>query len=84
MSSPEIQNYPDNIPPATDLHKCLPITSKEQLKTMYPEYFDGIGKYKDYKYHISTEENAKPVIHPARKVALALQLKLKKELRVSS
>ena len=54
--------------------------SKEQLKNMYPECFDGIGKYKDYKYHISIEENAKPVAHPARKVALALQPKLKKEL----
>ena len=47
---------------------------------MYPECFNGIGKFKDYKYHISIEENAKPVVHPARKVALALQPKLKKEL----
>ena len=54
--------------------------SKEQLKNMYPECFDGIGKFKDYKYHISIEENAKPVAHPARKVALALQQKLKQEL----
>ena len=54
--------------------------SKEQLETMYSECFDGIGKFKDYKYHVSIEENAKPVIHLTRKVALALQPKLKKEL----
>ena len=49
------------------------------MKNMYPEYFDGIGKFKDYKC-ISIEENAKPVVHPAGKIALALQPKLKKEL----
>ena len=80
ISSWEIQNNPDYIPSETDLHKCQLIINKEQLKTMYPEYFDGIGKFKDYNYHISIEENAKPVIYPIRKVALALQSKLKKEL----
>ena len=47
---------------------------------MCPECFNDIGKFKDYKYHISIEENAKPVIHTARKVALVLQPKLKKRL----
>ena len=42
-SSPEIQNHPDYIPPKTYLHKCPLIMSKEQLKTMYPECFDGFG-----------------------------------------
>ena len=79
-SSPVIQNHLDYIPLKTDLHKCPLITSKEHLKNMYPECFDGIGKFKDYKYHISIEGNAKPVVHPARKVVLALQPKLKKEL----
>ena len=72
-SSPVIQNHQDYIPLETDLHKCPPITSKEQLKNMYPECFDGIGKFKDYTYHISIEENAKPVVNPTRKVSLALQ-----------
>ena len=72
-SSPEIKNDPDYIPPETDLHKHLPVMSKEQLRTMYPECFNGIGKFTDYKYHISIEENAKPVIHLGRKIALALQ-----------
>ena len=79
-SSPVIQNHPDYISLKSDLHKCPLMMSKEQLKNMYPECFDGIGRFKDYKYHISIEENAKPVVHPARKVALALQTKVKKEL----
>ena len=79
-SSPVIQNHPDYIPLKTDLHKCPLIMSKEQLEYMYPKCFDGIGTFKDYKYHISIEENAKPVTHPARKVTLALQPKLKKAL----
>ena len=78
-SSPVIQNHLDYISLKIDLHKCPLIMSKEQLKNIYPECFDGIGKFKDYKYHISIEENTKPVVHPARKVALVLQPKLKKE-----
>ena len=57
-----IQNDPDYIPLKTDLHKCPPIMRKKQLKNMYPECFDGIGKFKDYKYHIYIEDNAKPVV----------------------
>ena len=47
---------------------------------MYPEYFYCIGRFKGYKYHITIEDNAKPVIHPPRKTPLALQPKLDKEL----
>ena len=35
---------------------------------------------KDYEYHINLEDNAKPVIHPPRKIPLTLQPKLDKEL----
>ena len=80
-SSPVIQNLLNYVPLETDLHKCPLIMSKEQLKNMSPECFDGIGKFRDYKYHNSIEENAKPVVHPARKEALALQPKLKNELK---
>ena len=45
-SSSVIQNHLDYIPPETDLQKCPPIMSKEQLENMYPECFDGIGKFK--------------------------------------
>ena len=47
---------------------------------MYPECFYGIGKFKDYEYHITLEDNAKPVTHPPRKIPLALQSMLDKEL----
>ena len=56
-SSSVIQNHADYIPPETDIHKYPPITSKEQLKNMYRECVEGIGKFKDYIYHISIEEN---------------------------
>ena len=72
--------HPDYIPLVTDLQSHPPITSKDQLRNMYPECFNGIGKFKNYEYHITLVDNAKPVIHPARKVALSLQPKLKKEL----
>ena len=43
---------------------------------MYPKCFDDIGKFKDFEYH-----NVQPVKHSARKVALSVQPKLKKELK---
>ena len=47
---------------------------------MYPECFYGIGKLKDYEYHVTLEDNAKPVIYLPRKIPLVLQPKLDKEL----
>ena len=47
---------------------------------MYPKCFYGIGKFKEYEYYIILEDNTKPVIHPPRKIPLALQPKLDKEL----
>ena len=54
--------------------------ANEQLRCMYPGCFYGIGKFKDYEYHITLEDNAKPVIHPPWKIPLELQPKLDKEL----
>ena len=47
---------------------------------MYPVCFTGISTFKNYKYHIELDRHAKPVVHPERKIALALILKLDKEL----
>ena len=47
---------------------------------MYHECFTGIGTFKNYNYHIELDENAKPVVYPVRKIALALIPKLDKEL----
>ena len=47
---------------------------------MYPECFTGIGTFKNYKYHIELDKNANPVVHPVRKIVLALIPKLDKEI----
>ena len=47
---------------------------------MYPKWFTGIGTFKNYKYHIELDKNAKPVVCPVRKIALALIPKLDKVL----
>ena len=47
---------------------------------MYPEYFTGIGKFKDFEYHINVDKNVKPVVHAPQRIALSLQGKLEKEL----
>ena len=57
-----------------------PISSKGELKEMYPDCFSGIGAFKNYRYHKKPDPKVKPVIHPPRKMALSLQPKLEKEL----
>ena len=47
---------------------------------MYPECFTGIGTFKNYKYHTELDKKAMLVVHPVRKIALALIPKLDKEL----
>ena len=47
---------------------------------MYPECFTGIGKFKDFEYHINVDKNVKPVVHAPGRIALSLQGKLEKEL----
>ena len=64
----------------SDIKTRPSISSTEQLRAMYPECFAGIGTFKNYKYHIELDKNAKPVVHPVRKIALALIPKLHKEL----
>ena len=56
------------------------INNREQLRAMCPECFTGIGTCKNYKYHIELDKNAKLLVHPVRKIALALIPKLDKEL----
>ena len=78
-SCEHLKVHPDYISTETDYHlQCL-ILNKEQLRCMYPECFSGIGKFKDYEYHITLEDNAKPVIHPPRNIPFALQPKFDRE-----
>ena len=47
---------------------------------MYPECFTGIGKFKDFEYHINLDKNVKPAVHAPQKIPLSLQGKLDNEL----
>ena len=60
----------------TSGHMCE-MTNNEK---MYPECFTGIGKFKNFEYHINVDKNVKLVVHTPQKIALSLQGKLEKEL----
>ena len=55
-----------------------PKLAVEQLRAMHPECCTGIGTFKNYKYYIEVDKNVKPVVHPVRKIVLALIPKLDK------
>ena len=69
------------IQPDSELHTRPPNKNKETLTEMYPECFTGIGKFKDFEYHINVDKNVKLVVHAPHKIAISLQGKLKKELQ---
>ena len=71
---------PKYIHPDSDIRTRPPISSKGELKEMYPECFSGIGTFRNYRYHMELDPKVKPVIHPPKKIALSLQPKLEKEL----
>ena len=73
---------PNYIHPECDIRSRPSIRSREQLRAMYPEYFTGIGTFKSYKYHIELDKNAKPVVHPVRRIVLVLIPKLDNELDI--
>ena len=47
---------PMYIHPDSDFSCRPPISSREQLREMYPECFGGIGTFKNYKYHIEIDK----------------------------
>ena len=58
------------------------ITTKPETDSLIKEYadaFKGLGKAEG-EYHINLHQNAKPVIHPPRKVPLTILSKLKEIL----
>ena len=71
---------PNYIHPESELKSRPSSSSREQLGAMYPEYFVGIDAFKNYRYHFELDKNAKPLVHPLRKIALALIPKLDKKL----
>ncbi|GFV54887.1 transposon Ty3-I Gag-Pol polyprotein [Trichonephila clavipes] len=54
--------------------------SKNELIKQYKDVFTGVGEFPNEPYHITLKDNAVPVIHPPRRVPLALQPKLKSTL----
>ena len=55
-----------------------PLT-KEKFADQFPDVFQGTGKLSE-PYHLQIDPSAKPVVHPPRKVSLALKTALKEEL----
>ena len=70
------QDGDDYIRPNTDLEMKPQIRSKEQLKCMYSECLDGIGQFKDFKYHIESNPD-KPRVQTPHKVVFSVELRLK-------
>ena len=58
--------------------KHQPLT-KSQIVHQYTDVFEGTGKLKE-PYHLEVDPHAKPVIHPPRKVPLALKTAFEEEL----
>lgn len=54
--------------------------SKQNLITQYKDVFTGTGEFPDEPYHITLKDDARPVIHPPRRVPQALQPRLKETL----
>ena len=60
-----------------ELHR--PITSKEDLIAMYPNRFQGIGRFPG-EYHIVIDPTQVPVVHATRKCPIKLRDDIKMEL----
>ena len=68
---------PEVHPPTTD-GGIMPLTI-DQLEAEFPDVFAGLGKLPG-QYNIELDPDVHPVIHPPRKVPVALKEKLKREL----
>ena len=55
------------------------VLTREQILKEYSDAFEGLGCM-DGPYHMELDETVKPVVHPPRKVPVALRDRLKEEL----
>ena len=62
---------PMYVHPDGDFSCRPPISSREQLREMYPECFWGIGTFKNYKYHIEIDKSVKLVVHGVKENSLS-------------
>ena len=53
--------------------------SKEKVLKEFADVFEGTGKLQG-KYHLELDENATPIVHPPRKVPVAIKERLRNEL----
>ena len=74
------QHGDDYIRPNADLETRPQNRSKEQLKHMYPEHFDGIGEFKNFEYHIELDPKFNQRIQMPHKAALSIEPRLKTEI----
>ena len=55
------------------------VLTRDQILKEYSDVFEGLGCM-DGPYHMELDETVKPVVHPPRKVPVALRDRLKEEL----
>ena len=64
---------------AVNTHLITTIDTKEDLQGLYPDRFDGIGKFEG-EYHIVINPDIPPVVHAARRCPIQIKDEIKKEL----
>lgn len=69
----------DRIPGTKQAKGQPPITSREKLETLYPDRFEGIGKFPG-EFHITLKDGAQPVVHPPRKYPIHFKEESRGEL----
>ena len=62
-----------------DMKTLKPINSCDDLIKVYPDCFEGIGKFPG-TYHIHLKEDAMPVVHAPRKCSIAIRPLVDKKL----
>ncbi|CAG2188277.1 unnamed protein product [Mytilus edulis] len=73
-----IKSVQQGAPMSPDAYTCKPIDKANVLKE-YEDVFEGTGLLEG-KYHLELNENAQPVVHPPRKVPVAIKDQLQTEL----
>ena len=57
------------------------VKTKEQIKELYPELFEGIGRFPCEPYHIHTDPSVTPKQTPCRPIPVYLKETFKQELK---
>ena len=78
-----------DLPSILGLKSCLDLglikriyyLQEENLESEYADVFEGLGEIKGVQHKIQIDPNATPVVHPPRRVPVALREPLKEELQ---